>query len=417
METGTVDVVWREFRSSQDLKDLERYNNGSGLDNLNYSNYYTRTSDKENALLLSKYKNGRIPSPVLRRERFEFDDIFAGVSAPGRMSLYVRQRTRKALEYARGLTLLCLGCGYIPSGQLEPPLALLLGNGGGTGLIHSAVEEIFRYIHPSVTYTTEQVRHGSFATGADRMRDTSPQYMSAAGNSAMRSLAVKVAYEQMNTKVVLTAVIITEDGMIIDLLSKSGVKEQEQSGPILRKRKSDRTPVLCNVSRLELKSAMDFDRVSGMLLGKRATIESMRAARLKEAEYGGNFLVARKRNGVSDGEGSTSRFSALHPWVQVDGLADEPLSRSPGRLRGQLSGIGDSGVTETSGQQAATMLFTISVSGGGISKGLNVADFHFVSPCGSCWHTPGELSTVLFKPIDANKWPMQYLFPTHADGH
>lgn len=49
---------------------------------------------------------------TLRRERFSFDDLYAGFNAFGRLSAYTRLRTRQTLLYNKpSLVFLGVGCG------------------------------------------------------------------------------------------------------------------------------------------------------------------------------------------------------------------------------------------------------------------------------------------------------------------
>lgn len=92
---------------------------------------------------------------VLRRERFLFDDVLAGPYALRDLTAAVRTRCRKAMQVGDDMVLLCLACGEKPSLSsstmengldVEPSVALLLGSGGGSGLLHTVVTEILRFI-------------------------------------------------------------------------------------------------------------------------------------------------------------------------------------------------------------------------------------------------------------------------------
>ena len=398
------------------------------------------------------------PPPVLRRERFEFDDIFAGSSALGRLSVLARQRTRKALEQGKGLAILCLGCGCAHGsspdsggggGHLEPPVSLLLGSGGGTGLISAAVEEIFRYVQPAASMHSEL---GRSYPPSDYLRN--------AATGPMRSLAVKVAYQQMTTRVVLSAVIFTEQGHIFDMLSPAsspssnhGPSSATSSSPssaslpyVGFRKGRGRRPQLCNVARVELSTAADFDRVMGMLLGRRAAIEatcdppSLAAAAAAAAAAEVSGMGARGATGIASsyfeswaggaGRGGgggvdvplVEALAAAYPWVTSSRV---PANKQPaqgyydpqqgwhrrdlgssGASWGCMSAQAQSHAQRREGREreeerggtaaAATMLLTVSVSGGGITKAHNVAEFHFVAPCGKNWEQPGmqRLSTL-----------------------
>lgn len=289
---------------------------------------------------------------VLRRERFAFDDVFSGLTADGRLAMYSRQRARKALEGGRNLTILCVGCGDVPSAgesAVEPPVRTLLGGGGGTGLISSVVDEIFRYTRPLSTSMQENGKSfpGSFPTA-----------------NASPFVASKLAFEQLKSKVSLSAVILSDRGEVFDLLATNSGANQESIAASLKRRKSDGRVVLCNASRLQLQAPSDFDRVMGLLLGKRTALQGVLAT-LKQQRQ------AQRAAGLAPPsvESMYDILASIDPWAAFNSKSAENSVQSA--------------------VCASTMLITVSVSGGKVGAGQTSADFHFVSPCGSFWYSPG----------------------------
>jgi len=409
-ESSVVDVVWRE----------QRHGAGNPLPvenvtmaDLSYSTLYEKArqmnqqpADAREVYTsapmtpLSSSSNGgdggnsstsRNRNSVLRRERFGFDDVFLGPTALGRLSMYTRQRTRKALESAHNVVFMCLGCGDVTNEQsMEPPLSLLLGGGGGTGLISSAIDEIFRYTKP---LSMQAAAQGSLYGGG--LPSCSPSSF----------LAAKVAYEQMTARITLSAVIFTEDGQIYDLLNAGGgggpALAASASMANLKRRKSDGRVMLCNAARVYLETPADFDRVTGLLLGKRSAMTSVLQS-MEQRVGGGGGTSSNFNSKTTSGLQHTSSRSASstsnrYGYQSVNHAAPD----DPAGVRSMLAGMdpwvalrtaaggGGAGEPVESSSVAASMLLTISVCGGGVSRSQTSVDFNFVSPCGKYWSNPG----------------------------
>jgi hypothetical protein len=313
---------------------------------------------------------------VLRRERFAFDDVFTGQTADGRLAMYSRQRARKALEGARSLAFLCLGCGDVPSAgesAVEPPVSTLLGGGGGTGLISSVIDEIFRFTRPLTASMQDSGKafSGSFPTAAQ-----SP------------FVASKVAFEQLKSKVTLSAIILSDRGDVFDLLSTTGAVQLSSAdgsaGASLKRRKSDGRVVLCSASRLQLQNASDFDRVMGLLLGKRTALQGVLATMQHQR-------AQQRAAGLAGSDESMQEILAsIDPWAAFN-------SRSADRaVEGSSC--------------ASTMLITVSVTGGLASSAQTTADFYFISPCGKNWFNPGTSRATLSQLYSRNNFAFCVLF-------
>jgi hypothetical protein len=283
---------------------------------------------------------------VLRRERFVFDDIFTGLTAQGRLAFFTRQRARKALETAHNLVFMCLGCGDTTPGggaAVEPPISVLLGGGGGTGLISSVVDEIFRFTKPLTTSLQESkgLYPGSFPSA-----------------SPSAFVASKLAFEQVKSRVSLSAIILTEQGEVYDLLGGS-----TDGAASLKRRKSDGRVILCNASRLQLQASADFDRVMGLLLGKRTALHGVLLS-LQQQQ------AQQLKQGIIPAEPLQKVLASIDPWASFN----VQQTCSP------------EGVASLS---SSSMLITVSVSGGAVTSNHTSVDFNFVSPCGENWSCPG----------------------------
>lgn len=346
-----VDVVWREARhgdavASESLLASSTKSNPSPIARLISSsetkqNYFTDSSA------------GSKRNTVLRRERFSFDDVFSGLTAQGRLAFFTRQRARKALETAHNLVFLCLGCGdNAPAGgsSVEPPISVLLGGGGGTGLISSVVDEIFRFTKPLTTNLQESkgLYPGSFPTA-----------------SPSAFVASKLAFEQVKSRVTLSAIILTEQGQVFDLLGGSA-----DGAASLKRRKSDGRVMLCNASRLQLQASADFDRVMGLLLGKRTALHGvLQSLQQQQAQQ--------LKMGIIPAEPLQNVLASIDPWASLSSSNSNEDKHS------------------ASASGSSSMLITVSVSGGAVSSSQTSVDFNFVSPCGKNWSCPGNSITLL----------------------
>jgi hypothetical protein len=184
-EATAVDVVWREARIGEATGQLWGATLGSPNSQIRSAAFGSARRISNNSGSDAGDWGSSARNTVLRRERFAFDDVFHGPTADGRLAMFCRQRARKALEGGRNLAFLCLGCGDAPAGgdsAVEPPVSALLGGGGGTGLISSVVDEVFRYTRPLSASMRDS---GKTFPGSYPTRSASP------------IIASKVAYEQL----------------------------------------------------------------------------------------------------------------------------------------------------------------------------------------------------------------------------
>lgn len=270
LESSTADVVWREERPT--------YNNND---------------------------DNSSRSTIMRRERFNFDDIFCGPSALGRMKTYVQYRTRKALIEGSNIVFLCFACG-LSSSPLDPPLALILGSKGGSGVASMVINELFNTV------------------------SASPSSVSS------------------TTLTVTMSAVIFADGKIVDLLgSCSGNNNNTNTDmqPKVQKYRNGQY-YLANASQVMLTSSNDYDRIVGVILGRRSLWREF------APWFGPSF----------------NKFPEA-PWVY-------------------------------SQSEETNFMLTFNVSyTSGISKQRNTAKFSFVCPCGENWGSPGQEINQLIEAI------------------
>jgi hypothetical protein len=152
---------------------------------------------------------------------------------------------------------------------------------------------------------------------------------------------------------------------VFDLLASPGPHRETNVSASLKRRKSDGRVVLCNASRLQLQAPSDFDRVMGLLLGKRTALQGVLATLQQQRALQREAGVAHPNS-----ESIQDIIASIDPWAAFN-------SRSAAKA------------LETAAC-ASTMLITVSVTGGAASSGQTSADFNFISPCGKNWCYPGK---------------------------
>jgi len=193
---------------------------------------------------------------ILRRERFQFDNVFAGTNSIKRLSDLVKDRVQRAVVANRSLVFMCLSCGETAldcSANLEPPLNILYGSKGGSGVIIAAVSTLMSALNLKVT------------------------------QNASRKTAISSA------TVTMTAVIILANNKekVIDLLCDS-------RGFCHLSRRADGKYSVSNATVVQLESILDAERIIGVLLGRKSCRKDMQALKSEVAEFypGGNDSFA-----------------------------------------------------------------------------------------------------------------------------
>lgn len=253
---------------------------------------------------------------ILRRERFQFDSVFCGSDATIRLSASARDRVLQALNRNSDLCFTCLACGEVttPDAGLEPPLASIIGDHGGHGVLSATVEEVFRYIEKR-------------SRPSQSRPDTRTTFGRAAWNPVMMGGSAAT--------ITLSAVIIS-GGHIADLFGDG------LTTPSAARRNSDGRYMFYNVNRLRLQSASDFERVVGVLLGRRAALQQLANA---------------------DVDVHNLDFSqSVNAWASN---------------------------TLVAANDDSCMLLTLSVVGGNLA-GSGESNFSFICPAGVNWRLPGK---------------------------
>lgn len=297
-ELSTVDVVWRE-----------RF----------YGHF-------ENSNREFDYHEQYSSSGVLRREKFCFDDVIAGPSALQRFSLYVRQRTKKALLSSTNLFFLSVACGDSRIREVEPTFEIIAGHEGGGGIASAVIDEAFRFCRP---LTSELKSEG-------KTKPLRSAFLSS-------KLALEKSKSRIDISMVLFVSCVSGDDSIVDLLSSSKTRPR-----VVRTRSGSR--ILTGVNRVRLDSPADFDRIIGIQTGKRIAFNEIIR------------IFKRRKLGTGD--------------IPLDIFA----SASCGLTSVRLDQCEDK-------ESEETLLMTVTVSGGTIKTETS---FHFITPHGAYWNRPGS---------------------------
>lgn len=241
IENSTIDVVWRDSRT---------------VINSNIRGEYSYNAK----------------ASTLRRERFHFNDSYAGPGGLGKLCSYARQRVKTSVQTGRGLVFVCVAAGdgdELTSSQVEPPVSVVLGDCGGQGLISSVMDSLFRKIAPKgyPCKQTDQTMHRKYG-----------------GRNAPPVLASSAALTETPSEPVLFSAVVISEGSIIDLLGPSGsliyqskknLPGQHQRKKCKVHRRANGSCYIAHMTRLQLHSVADFERVAGVLLGRRSALREM----------------------------------------------------------------------------------------------------------------------------------------------
>lgn len=404
-EAATVDVVWRSRSST-----------GRGS---------------------SGGSTGGVQALTLRRERFSFDEVMSGSTATDRLNYFVENRVDRALKAGRNVVFMCLACAhnselvnsamkcqegttrtasrfdniaYLPrTTVLEPSVALAVGASGGTGIIDCVLGRIFKFIRPAAAAAA------ATCNGADGSTTTFEKPpLKSASNGRSPFLAVQLEREAQQTRVALSAVILSDGFHVTDLLAPSAAGGGNSSVGIRRHRDNNRISVQ-NMARVSLKDPRDFDRIIGVVLGKRAatneTIDMLLYSIMGASGSGGSGSM----NGV---QRETARSIVQHiysssPWsVRMTSETSSTESKNSSRYyqrfdddgveeedpyMGQTGGGFSSSRISSTETPSQTLLLSLTIStsvGVGRSssstrKGKNQT-FSFVCPCGPAWGKPSR---------------------------
>lgn len=177
---------------------------------------------------------------ILRRERFQFDNIYAGNGSIKKLSSIVKDRVHRAVTGNRSFVFLCLSCGETAldcASSLEPPLNILYGNKGGSGVISTAVSTIMSVLQPKST-----------------------------------PLSKKPTPSISSATITMTAVVILANNKdkVVDLLCDS-------RGYCQLSRRPDGKYSISNATVVQLENISDAERIIGVLLGRKSCRKDMQA--------------------------------------------------------------------------------------------------------------------------------------------
>eukprot|EP00981_Chlorochromonas_danica_P008217 scaffold2066_cov229-Ochromonas_danica.AAC.1 len=349
LESSSLDVVWREprivpsgvaksstpgYAASTVNSNRKSYSLRKGLDSRAVYGLENSASSSNASQALS--------TQILRRERFFFDQVLAGSKGMSKLRALVRQHARHSLQAGQNLVCICTGCGESSPTEVEPSVTLSLGSAGGSGIVSAILDEVFKFMsssnHPGDSFSTAS--HLAFA---------------APGVAQMRRL----------NRVAFSAVLISR-GRAADLLNTSsstsnGERVHIDFDP------TTRHASLRGATWVDLTSTMDFERIVGLLLGRRA-----------------GWLEAIQRGQVD----TSGEFAALGTWEQDPGyIWEEGYDSKPARVlsadnHGSLGAVDD--ISRT------MLLVNIAVSCSTTFHRLpHRLTFRIVTPCGQNWAQPG----------------------------
>ena len=139
----------------------------------------------------------------------------------------------------------------------------------------------------------------------------------------------------------------------------------------VRKRKSDGEYMLFNASKVQLQSTADFDRMIGLLLGRRSAMSRLAHILLQKHSVNNNI----------NNSTAFQLIEEIDPWV----LNTSSLLRNgfqPFFDTTTLSSSQASFDQAPNTSSSDSMFISISACGGGVSKSKPTVDFNFVCPCG-----------------------------------
>lgn len=180
---------------------------------------------------------------------------------------------KRSVQTGRGVAFVCVAAGDGEAagagGQVEPPVSVVLGDCGGQGLISSVVEALFRYISPRgyPCKQADQTMHRKYG-----------------GKNAPPLLASTAALTETTSEPVLFSAVVISEGSIVDLLGPSGslvyrrgsnTPGQHQHKKCKVHRRANGSSYIAHMTRLQLHSVADFERVAGVLLGRRSALREM----------------------------------------------------------------------------------------------------------------------------------------------
>ena len=302
--------------------------------------------------------NGIQTASTLRRERYSFDDVYTGPDAAPRLSSYTKRRIKTSLLGSRGIVFLCLAGGDFgvnSTAYLEPPMSLILGDSGGQGLISSALDEIFKCKSKYLGSTNppHQPPHKLYSGSVTPIRSQSSGRVGVRGRAETGAGGGYLS----NDYVLFSAVMICE-GQVMDLLGPSSSTTSSTRTRISQR--SDGSYAIHHATKLQLRSVSDFERIAGVLLGRRAALREVTS-----------LLFQMNSSSSPSSSASLSPAEMLSAHHENISVADMPWLLAS--------------------ENEACILFTLTTTGEGVSMSSHGAvNYYFTCPCGKYWSLPGS---------------------------
>jgi hypothetical protein len=297
LESCSVDVVWREPKNMQNLT-MQLKKSGGKLTRKSSSSMSMMNEDSNEFLkrsltspiggkdipplpstvqkkkkletyyqdLMLNVQQNNFHSRILRRERFLFDYIYTGNQAFLRLKDYLKYRIRYSLTNFINQVIMCTSCAEVNTANemdLEPPVALALGTGGGTGLCSAILNEIFNFLHKSKKGWIPKTPNSSTSSIS-----FSSSKRGGGGNTYAPSyVSTQVVQEHEENRITMSMALI-KGKIIMDLLNPSSATLSNQAKKPRIVAKNGRMH-LANVTQVDLLNVLDFERIIGLLLGRR----------------------------------------------------------------------------------------------------------------------------------------------------
>jgi hypothetical protein len=282
---------------------------------------------------------------MLRRERFFFDSLLAGTKALQRLHTVLRTHTRHAILTGMNLTCIATGCGESNAQDVEPPVMLALGSAGGTGIVSALLEEIFRFTSSRPVYGSE--RQLSSASLGD-------------------FAATNLAAQRRLSRVCLSAVLVCRH-RVLDLLNSASSSESTPSIAVDSKQRA----VLKSATWVDLQSAMDFERIVGLLLGRRTgLLEAMQQQQQQQQQQQAYSNPYATWDSASMAAGSSATSQSSSRMLSADKL-------------------GTLGAVPVDEAPSTVLMVSVAVTCSMVSSKAQQLMFRVVCPCGQNWTQPG----------------------------
>lgn len=441
-----MDVVWKEARVTSNQ---QAFTKTEEILRKTLASPTLPSTKKKKKQLESYYEDlmNSHTTKVLRRERFLFDYIYTGNRATDRLREYIKHRTKYSLTHVINQVYLCTSCGEYSNIDLEPPVTLALGSGGGSGIGSAILQEVFRFIGADGNRPANAPIASIAASpylGNNTLSSSSGKYKSSTAGSYVTTRLVQD--HQANR--VTMSVVLTNGQFLFDLLHPTAATNANDpfaasiAPQILRKSTSPHRVILSNVTQIDLLNIYDFERIIGLLLGRRAGIfETLRNMK-QTVKHPSSFLAntaratlqsqllnshatwnaktpanSAKKRRVGGGSSTTIRQDDVeidfgynpnntsNTSASTTGRKGRRKSQMDIHFDDELQPIEDDEVLPDEdfvnnamdderhvNMDTSSLLITFTVSYGSIlAKRRNTVTFRLVCPCGDTWHDPGNI--------------------------